>query len=271
MVGAGWLLAIKVLSALASPLVIAMSAIVAGQLTITDRSGRAQKYTRIVSLSAVIGLAIVSTPVVAKWLAFTLERQYPPQAIAGMAIYDVAIVLGGATREAVGPRLEIELGAAGNRIIHAARLYRAGKVRKILIAAGALSWDGSLPPEADAIGKLLIEFGVADVDLVYDRLSRTTLENARETRRLWVETGFRSGYLVTSALHMPRAMAYFRGIGLEVTPASTDVAVVPPMLAGPLELVPNAQALVLFSSAMHEWIGIAALQLRKRLTGLSGE
>ncbi len=263
MVGVGWLFGIKILSALATPLSIALAAIAFGWVRqLRSRSRGVDVRSNRLVAGALGSLVIVAMPVVSKWTASTLEDQYPPTAIAEMAVADVAVLLGGATRGVVAPRLEIELGTAGNRIIHAARIYRAGRVRKILIAAGALSWDGSSPAEADAIGKVLVELGVPVANLIFERRSRTTLENAQQTKDIWQEHSFRSGYLVTSALHMPRASALFRSVGLDLVPASTDVAATLPLWSGPLDFLPNAQALVLFSSALHEWIGILVDRLR---------
>ena len=42
------------------------------------------------------------------------------------------------------------------------------------------------------------------------------------TAAIWRERHFRSGLLVTSATHMPRALASFKKIGLEVTPWGAD-------------------------------------------------
>jgi uncharacterized SAM-binding protein YcdF (DUF218 family) len=69
-----------------------------------------------------------------------------------------------------------------------------------------------------------------------------------------------SGILVTSALHMPRALISFEGHGVELIPASTDVEIVP----GPLHVLyflPGAEALAGTTRAVHELIGLAYCHL----------
>ena len=93
-------------------------------------------------VSALAGgqLWLMSTPIVSKWLAQSLEQQFPAQTITDLPSANVALILGGATRGIQLPRLEIELGSAGNRVLHAARLYRSGKVKKIFVSGGSISW-----------------------------------------------------------------------------------------------------------------------------------
>jgi uncharacterized SAM-binding protein YcdF (DUF218 family) len=208
-------------------------------------------------------LTIAALPVVGKMAALSLEGQFPAKFIAALPSSDVAVLLGGATRGVAGSRLEVELGTAGNRVLHAARLYRAGKVRKILISAGGLSWSGTAPAEADAIATLLMELGVPEIDLLLERQSRTTIENAEQSKRVWVEQRFASGLLVTSALHMPRALALFQQAGMDLVPATTDVTVTRPIIGGPLDLIPNASSLVLFGNALHEWTAIAFTRISR--------
>ncbi len=254
MISSGVLIGLKTLTGLVSPLTIG---IVGPLLALSRLKYAAARWTYRLGVASLAILGISALPVVAKLAALSLEGQYPPQAIAALPRVDVAVLLGGATRGVAEPRLEVELGTAGNRVVHAARLYRAGKVRKILVSAGGLAWNGTAVAEADAIAAVLMEFGVPQVDLVLERHSRTTAENAEQSQRVWAEQRFTSGLLVTSALHMPRALGLFRRVGLDLVPATTDVTVTWPIVGGPLDLIPNATSLVLFGNALHEWIAIA--------------
>ena len=101
--------------------------------------------------------------------------------------------------------------------------------------------------------------------MILEGSSRTTQENAQRSLDIWKENRIRSGLLVTSALHMPRALALFRHAGFDVTPATTDVTVTWPLYETPLDLIPSAAALSLSSDALREWLGIIVGKLRGTL------
>ena len=60
-------------------------------------------------------------------------------------------------------------------------------------------------------------------------------------------------YLVTSAFHMPRALASFRAKGLTVIPAPTGIA--PPVKLHLGDFIPRASSLLASYLALHEWGG----------------
>src|SRR5262249_13521111 len=88
-----------------------------------------RRVARATAAAALLVLWICSTPAFAAWAYTTLEQQYPPRALSNTPDADVAIVLGGAIRQPIPPRVEAELTAPSGRILHAARLYQAGKVK----------------------------------------------------------------------------------------------------------------------------------------------
>ena len=124
---------------------------------------------------------------------------------------DVAILLGGGSDN---------LG----RALYAFRLLRAGHVRFILISAGNVPWYQAREPEAQSIARLLKEWGIPDEMLILESQSRNTFENAQRSKPIWDTHGFKSGLLVTSAFHMPRALAVFRHAGINVEPVPTNLS-----------------------------------------------
>lgn len=203
--------------------------------------------------TGVLVLWVCATPAFAGWLYGGHEAHYPPTPFADLPDAEIVIVLGGALGAPLPPRQGADLGGAADRVLHAARLHRAGKVERILVAAGNVPWiDG--PPEGELIAALLDEFGVPREALLLDRSSRNTYENAVEARRLLAAEGIDRALLVTSAGHMRRAKAVFERAGLQVVPASTDVRVT----AGRrtiLDWLPDAEALALTTRALKEHIG----------------
>jgi uncharacterized SAM-binding protein YcdF (DUF218 family) len=209
-------------------------------------------------------LWLAATPPMAQLVTYSLERQYPERAISSLPNLDIAIVLGGAVRPAQSPRQGIELGEAGNRVLYAAQLYKAGKVKQILAVGGRLPWETHLTSEADDMTQVLLELGVPTSAIQQEHESQTTHENAERSAAILAHGGFHSGFLVTSALHMPRAILEFRHTVIDLQPASTDVNVTWPLIDSPLDLLPSAAALDLTNRSLHEYLGLLAATVRGR-------
>ena len=82
------------------------------------------------------------------------------------------------------------------------------------------------------------------------------------TAAIFKEHGWRNGLLVTSGVHMPRAVAAFRKAGLDVTPAATDVHAGHPRFTSLLDLLPDAGALARTTLAIKEIIGLCVYRYR---------
>jgi len=91
--------------------------------------------------------------------------------------------------------------------------------------------------------------------------SRNTAENASKSAAILRDAGVRRIVLVTQAFHMPRAVRLFRAAGLEVVPAPTQFKTAANSSLGPLDLLPQSNALRNSYFALHEWLGIAWLAL----------
>jgi uncharacterized SAM-binding protein YcdF (DUF218 family) len=145
--------------------------------------------------------------------------------------------------------------------VQAALLWQAKKVHMIIVSGGRLPWAHSLEADAKIAGELLESFGVPHESILIDSNSRDTHENAVNTAAIWREKGFRSGLLVTSAFHMPRALATFRAIGLDVTPWPADPGQKNLAIDTVFDFVPDASALEATTTAVKEWIGLAAYRM----------
>jgi uncharacterized SAM-binding protein YcdF (DUF218 family) len=223
-------------------------------------AGRGRAAIR-VALTGLALLWIASMPKVSNWAMGSLESQYPALPVAESPAADVAILLGGGVASPTPPRTSAELNDAGDRVLHAARLFKAGKVRRILVTGGNIPWVSGGAPEADLMRDYLIEFGVPNDAITVAGTSRNTHENARETAEIWNRGSYKTALLVTSAAHMPRALAVFRKAGLSVEPSATDVRAVRPNEATLLDWLPDAEALVQTTQAVKEWIGLVIYRL----------
>ncbi len=248
----------KILASFAYPLGIALLVIIVASIAVLC----GLKRTGAIAILAIsVTLWIGRTPLVARWAIGTLEDQYPPQSIETLGPADVIILLGGALSPPGRGEIYPDSGSASDRVVHALRLYKAGLAPKILISGGNLFSDGRAS-EADAVATLLESWGVGRDAILFDGASRNTYENARETRRLWDQNGFKSGLLVTSTMHMPRALAVFRKAGFSVEPASTDSRRGHILEPFPLSVLPNVDSLNQVTQVIKEWVGIAVYRWR---------
>ena len=208
------------------------------------------------------GLWIVSTPIFANWLTARLEARYPAGAVESLPQAEAIILLGGFMDQPLPPRVYPELNEAADRLIGAWRLYRAEKAPMIVVSGGNLPWRARGSPEAELAANLLIELGLPPSAIVVETGSRNTYENAVNTAAIFEEKGWTRGLLVTSAVHMPRALAAFQMAGLDVVPVSADVQVRFPLFDSALDFLPDAEALERTTSAIKEIIGSAVYRAR---------
>jgi uncharacterized SAM-binding protein YcdF (DUF218 family) len=249
----------KLLPVLFSPLSISL----AGCLLALVLVYRTKRRAAITVLSAsLILLWVGATPFVAKRVYGALESQYPPVYLSAIPVSDCLVVLGGAVGFPASPRVDIEIREGTDRIYQAAKMYRNGKASKVIVAAGALVWTGKHNSEAPMIRDLLVEWGVTPSDILLDFRSRNTRENALNAKKLLGEAGCQSTLLVTSAFHMPRAMAAFETLGINVIPASVDISVVEIPAYYVWNFIPDAGALDMTSRALREYTGQLVYWLR---------
>ena len=213
--------------------------------------------------ATVIMLWVASMPVTAMALLATLEDQYPARLVEDYPVVDVAVVLGGGIEQPSNRNPYPDLQLAADRVFHAYRILKSGKARKLLLSGGAVFAGAGAPTEADAMAGVLMSLGIDKSQLLLERQSRNTFENARNSAALFKAEGFSRGLLVTSASHMPRALATFRSAGLSLQPASTDVNSdnrddVP----FPLYAMPDAYSLYMTQAALKEWAGLLVYRWR---------
>jgi uncharacterized SAM-binding protein YcdF (DUF218 family) len=221
------------------------------------------KFTGIsLLLAALVVLWTSSTPLVATTLYRDLEARYPPLPLAKLPVGNCLVLLGGAVQGALPPRVDIELNDPVDRVYKAAQLHRAGKAKFVIVTAGNQPWSESPWAEADLIRDLLVEWGVPKEAIFLEGSSRNTRENALYSKIMIDSMNCATPLLVTSAGHMPRAVAAFQSAGVSVVPVSTDVRVVAGGSQSAVMLLPNADALAMTSDAVREWIGMWVYRLQ---------
>ncbi|MEM8505672.1 MAG: YdcF family protein [Cyanobacteria bacterium P01_D01_bin.1] len=224
--------------------------------------------TAAITLSLFI-LFFSSNPVVSNKLLSSLEWQYLP--LDPIPPADAIVVLGGATVPALAPRPWVEVGEAGDRILYAARLYNQGRAPKLILSGGRVQWrGGSDQSEADDMKAFAMAMNVPEADVILEGNSLNTRQNAVNVKEILEAQSIDSVLLVTSAVHMPRSVAIFRKLNIDVVPAPTDYLVTTPTDGAKkttiegriLNLLPHAEATQQFTRAMKEYVGFVVYRLR---------
>ena len=196
---------------------------------------------------ALLTLWIAATPLCASWLNWQLQSELAPVSVDALPQSDVIVLLGG-----IGP---------ADRIVDTLRFYRAGKAPLIVISGGNQPWRACAVPEAESISNVLVGLGIPFSALILETQSRNTRENAVNTAAIFKAHGWRIGLLVTSGTHMPRALAAFQKMGISLVPVATNLYG-PPKFVSLLDLLPDANALALTTSAIKEMIGLFVYRFR---------
>lgn len=203
---------------------------------------------------ALVWLWLWSTPVCSLWLRSLVEDSQAQLPIAAMPQAQAIVVLGGALSPPSGRSTEIDLQAAADRVWYAARLFHAGKAPLLLLSGGSERGRHAYS-EAQAMAVFLQDLGVPARAIWLEEGSRTTRENAAFSAPLLKGRGIQNVLLVTSALHMPRALALFATQGLQAIPAPTDFEAHRAPPAGLQAWLPDALALDGSGRAIKELVG----------------
>nr|WP_262905935.1 YdcF family protein [Hymenobacter terricola] len=207
-------------------------------------------------LWAAFGLLLVLTsPALSNEAMLAWERPAVPLAALPRHA-DAAVLLTGISQVDKSPHDRVYLGPGADRLTSALWLYRAGRVRRIIISGGSGAVLGKAHTEASELATLLRLGGVPNSAIIEEERSRNTHENALFTKQIVAaHPGLDTLVLVTSAFHERRALGCFQKAGLRplIFPAgfrSSDRSVTPDYW-----LVPSPTALENWSLLIHEMAG----------------
>lgn len=219
------------------------------------RAGRA--------LTSLAGLALVVVAVLplSSLIASPLETRFPPLRQLPRSLSGI-IVLGGALQ----PELAVDwaqphLNQQAERIIAFARLGRERPDLQLVYAGGpAPGGDG--PSEAALARELLGSLGMDTSRILFEDRSHNTYENAVHTAERLNPQADQTWLLVTTAMHMPRAVGVFRSAGFRVLAYPVDYR---SRRVATFKVLPNLTAnLERLDYAMHEWLGLTFYRLLGR-------
>jgi uncharacterized SAM-binding protein YcdF (DUF218 family) len=112
---------------------------------------------------------------------------------------------------------------ASDRFIQTALLYKQGNIDRIIVAAGNGYITKHDFKEANFIKERLVTLGIPAERILTDSTSRNTVENATNTNAI-IQAERLQGpfFLITSAMHMPRAKLAFEKQHITVIPYPCD-------------------------------------------------
>jgi len=209
---------------------------------------------------ALIWLALISFAPLPTLLCGFLERSYPPFQDVGSlsknSTIHILILGNGHTCDTVLPATNQLSHLALGRLVEGIRLHRLLPGSK-LITSG---WQGDdLVPNAQVLKNAAELLGVSPNDIIMLTKARNTEEEA-----LFYKNTFGTNHqliIVTDAIHMVRAMSWFRKANLNPTAAPTNHLIKRSPIQKSYNLLPSTYYIIEMELAIHEFIGIIWVKL----------
>ena len=249
------------------PLPFSFVLIVTGVLLL--RFSRRRTLGRVLAVGGGLWLLACANAGFGTWLVRGLEVQYPAQPVLTAATPPpealsrcrFVAVLGGGHCVQPGWSANQQLSASAlARIVEGVRLVRQLPNARLIVSGPQDASEGG-PTHAALLQEVAVALGVPSERIIQIDTARDTEQEALALRGL---VNGAPVALVTSAWHLPRAMALCRGQDLDVLACPTDYAARPPRLR-PMEFLSwNLGGLERSTKAVYEYIGASWSRLRGR-------
>jgi uncharacterized SAM-binding protein YcdF (DUF218 family) len=219
---------------------------------------RGRRGKALVAIAA-LGLVLLAVAPIGPAMLLVLEERFPRPAALPDKI-DGILVLGGAVDPAVSRTYgETVFNSSVARVLGGIALARRHPEAKLVLVAG----EGGFIPvglaESRATLGFILEEGIPRERILLEERSRSTHENAVYAKEMLQPAAGESWVLVTSAYHMPRAVAAYEGVGWPVIPYPVDYRIDPATgLRADFSLLDGLGAATL---AGKEWTGLAGYRL----------
>ncbi len=241
------------------PLPLVTALLAAGLILIWPLKKRRAGW--VMSAISFLGLLLLGYGAAGDLMLKGLENQYPAPADIGSHVsVKWVVVLGGGMNS--DPRLPITSQLSNGsavRTVEGIRIYRLLKGARLLFSGGPVF---NPVPEGQGMAQLALDLGVPRQDLMAEILSRDTEEQARLIKPLVASD---SVFLVTSAVHMPRAMALFRKAEISSIAAPTDFINKKELQFNPSKLFPNYIGFRMAEAGWHEYLGLLYSRIKGRI------
>lgn len=227
-------------------------------LLLRDRTGRWLRWGRRLALASFALFVVFAVLPTGYMLIRPLETRFQAAPLAP-APRDIVVLAGSealAQSEFAG---RPEFTEAGERVMEGAMLARRLPKARLWIVGG-IRLPGSSSPDITWTATAWRRLGIESTQIGSIDGTRDTCANAEGV----AARGIRHPLLVTSASHMPRAVACFRKAGIEPRPYPVDYNLVRAGRSRATSMPANLRRL---DTALHEWVGL----LYYRLSGRTAE
>ena len=186
-----------------------------------------------------------------------LEERFPTITHHADPVTGIIVLGGSEAPRMTRARDQVNLGGAVERLTEFMRLGRAHPDAKLIFSGGVGLLSGNGPSEAQIAKRFFTEQGFAVNRVQFEDTARNTAESAVLTfKKLNPKAGDR-WVLITSAVHMPRAMGLFRHAGWKISAHPVDYNTLPGQFG-----VMWPPRLHLVDQAVHEWGGLFVSWMR---------
>ena len=224
--------------------------------------GRLPRAALVVGIALEVACLLLATPFGANLLLRAQERRVAVDARCERDPPSTIVLLAGGMRRDAGD--EGDPGALGEsslqRTLGAADLF-ARMPQAQLVISGGRHRDAIVSEE---MARFATRLGVPAAAIRIEGHSLTTWENATRVHALEPALPERI-WLVTSAVHLPRALLAFRAAGF--APCGCPVDRRAAMFAGWTDLLPGGGAIARSEAVLHEWAGEVAYRWRESHSG----
>jgi len=205
------------------PLTWVALALLVGVALLFLRGEGPRRWGRRLCASALLLLLLIGWHPLPDAMVRALEDRYEPPA-GDLSAYAGMVVLGGAFGGDDGrDHGQPILGCAGERVVVPVPLMNQYPRMKLLFSGGNARLFPQRPQaEADVARAYFERMGTDMSRVLTESASRNTYENAMLSREVPGIDAAAPWLLVTSASHMPRALATYRKAGWNVTPYPVD-------------------------------------------------
>lgn len=207
---------------------------------------------------SVLALALIATLPIAALLIMPLENRFPRPAMPDQV--DGIVVLGGSVSTRVSQARDYPtVKGSADRLFATAALARQYPEARIILSGGIVVPRPGAIAESEVMRDVLEATGIARDRLELESRSRNTCENAQYSHQHAQPKPGQTWILVTSANHLPRAVACFRKVGFAVLPFPIDYRTTGKVtFTRGFEL---SQDLSLLDLAVHEWVGLIGYRM----------
>jgi uncharacterized SAM-binding protein YcdF (DUF218 family) len=145
------------------------------------------------------------------------------------------------------------------RTLEAARVYRLVAPDFVISSGGVIDADSGEDPAGETMRDALVRLGVPPDRIVVERQSTNTRDEAQLVAAMLPSMNVAHVILVTSPIHMRRAIGMFRAVGVEAIPA---IARQPDYLSPAFRFLPTETGLKTGALVVHELAGLTYYWLK---------